>query len=260
VGVNLLHTSFDANREKVIADAQSVGVSPLIITGSSIADSKKARDYAAGTAGKCYATVGIHPHNAKTYTSSAIKILREMARFPEVGAIGECGLDYNRNFSPPAMQRECFEGHIALAAELQLPLFLHERDAFDDFYAALVRNRTKITRMVVHCFTGTAEQLSYYLDLGCYIGITGWVCDERRGMHLAPLLKTIPRDRLLLETDAPFLVPRTLPEKPRYNEPKYLPHIASAVAAILKTDAETVAAETFRNSLAFFGIDEKRTV
>jgi TatD DNase family protein len=182
--------------------------------------------------------------------------LRKLARRGEVAAIGECGLDYNRDYSPRHIQRRCFEAQLDLARELSLPLFLHERDAFDDFFAILRGNPGAGPGSVVHCFTGTEGELRAYLDLGCYIGITGWICDERRGRPLAELVKAIPPDRLLLETDAPFLIPRNLGEKVRggRNEPKYLPHIAGVVAQCLGKPPEQVARETAENSRRFFRI------
>ena len=145
--------------------------------------------------------------------------LREMVLSSpgKIAAVGECGLDYNRNFSPPEAQRKCFEDQLTLAAELGKPVFLHERDAFSDFSSILKQYRTSLPGAVVHCFTGGQTEaearfvLEAYLTIDCYIGITGWINDERRGSHLIPLLKTIPADRLLLETDAPYLLPRNLP-------------------------------------------------
>ena len=259
IGANLAHGAFDADRERVLAEACEAGVSPVVITGTSVADSRAALRFAEKSALRCYATAGVHPHDAKGCGPETAAHLRELAAHKEVAAIGECGLDYNRDFSPRDIQREWFEKQVLIACALKKPLFLHERDAFDDFCAILAKHKAGITRMVVHCFTGDEGQLRAYLELDCYIGITGWVCDERRGTHLAPLLKIIPGDRLLLETDAPFLIPRDLPKplKPKNasrNEPKYLVHIARTVARILGKSLETLAAETFRNSREFFGI------
>jgi TatD DNase family protein len=270
IGVNLMHRSFNAGREQVIEAAEAAGVSPLIITGTSEASSREALDYAekynAGRPGKLYATAGVHPHNAKDCGPGLIAGLRSLAerRGGTAGtagqinagpvAVGECGLDYNRDFSPRPVQRKWFEEQIVLAGELGLPLFLHQRDAFEDFTVILERNRGKISRMVVHCFTGTAEELEKYLELDCYIGITGWICDERRGKHLGSLVKRIPPDRLMLETDAPFLIPRDLPRPGGRNEPKYLSHIAAVIARYLGKTPELLAEETFANTRRFFGI------
>jgi TatD DNase family protein len=179
-----------------------------------------------------------------------------------VVAIGECGLDYNRNFSPPQAQRKCFEDQLALAAQLGKPVFLHTRDAFDDFLTILKQYRTRLSGAVVHCFTGLMAELEAYLALDCYIGITGWVCDERRGGHLIPLLHQIPPDRLLLETDAPYLLPRNLAFRERgqrsevgksgRNEPKFLPHIAAFIANLLGKTPDQLAAETSVNAARLF--------
>jgi TatD DNase family protein len=259
IGVNLMHPSFDRDREAVLRSAEEQGVSPLIITGTDETGSRIAREYAASFPGRLYATAGVHPHGAKNWGAGSGAVLRELAAKPEVVAIGECGLDYNRDFSPRDAQRRCFEAQLRLAAELGLPLFLHERDAFADFSAILGQYRGEIKRMVVHCFTGTEGELFKYLELGCHIGITGWICDERRGRHLLPLIKKIPPDRLMLETDAPFLLPRSLPERPRRNgrnESRYLPYIASVVARWGEKESAQLAGETYLAGCRFFGINE----
>ncbi|MDR3333777.1 MAG: TatD family hydrolase [Treponema sp.] len=254
IGINLMHTSFNGDREQVLQAAEEAGVSPLIITGTSVRSSHEAMRYASKHPGKLYTTAGVHPHDAKNCTPKTLDELRRMAA--GVLAIGECGLDYNRDFSPRNIQREWFEKQIQLAGELRLPLFLHERDAFGDFSGILEQNQAAILRMVVHCFTGTGRELDKYLELGCYIGITGWICDERRGVHLRDLLKNIPADKLLIETDAPFLMPRDMAGTPRTgrNEPKYLPHIAACIARHLDKPLETLAQETYTNTCRFFGI------
>jgi TatD DNase family protein len=207
-------------------------------------------------------TAGVHPHNAKDWDAAALARLRELAAgaAATLAAIGECGLDYNRNFSPPQAQRQCFEDQLALAAQLGKPVFLHERDAFDDFVSILKKYRANLPGAVVHCFTGGAAELEAYLELDCYIGITGWICDERRGAHLVPLLPRIPADRLLLETDAPYLLPRNLPGnlprsvrgKSGRNEPCFLPHIAACVAAIAGKPPQQLAEETGANARRLF--------
>ncbi|HEX6317276.1 MAG TPA: TatD family hydrolase, partial [Burkholderiales bacterium] len=182
----------------------------------------------------------------------------DIARHPRVVAIGECGLDFNRNYSPHPDQEKWFVAQLELGIELGKPLFLHSRDAHPRFSDILKQHRTE--RAVAHCFTGERDELHAYLDLGLYIGITGWICDERRGRHLVKLVRDIPRDRLLLETDSPYLTPRDLRPQPRArrNEPALLPHILAAVARALGRPAEEVAAETTRNAVALFGLDESR--
>jgi TatD DNase family protein len=256
IGVNLMNSAFDRDRDAVVWAAEEAGVCPLVITGSDGESSFRAAEYAAAHPGKCCTTAGVHPHNARHWEPAVRERIRSVAARPGVVALGECGLDYNRDYSPRNKQRDCFEAQIDLAAELGKPLFLHERDAFADFAAILTKRRANISRMVVHCFTGGERELAAYLELGCYIGITGWICDERRGRHLIPLVKKIPPDRLLLETDAPYLMPRNLPGKKRSgrNEPANLVHIAAVVAGILGQAPEVLAAETFANSRRFFGI------
>jgi TatD DNase family protein len=252
--------AFDHDREAVIARAQAAGVKTLIITGSSIESSVAAAAYARNNT-NCMTTAGVHPHNAKDWDAAASDRLRELAA-GGIAALGECGLDYNRNFYPPQAQRKCFEDQLALAAQLGRPVFLHERDAFAAFHSILKQYRANLPGAVVHCFTGGQAELEAYLELDCYIGITGWICDERRGAHLSSLLPHIPADRLLLETDAPYLLPRNLPSaaprslrgKSGRNEPCFLPHIAAYTAEILDKPPDQLANETSANARRLFGI------
>ena len=270
IGINLMNSAYDRDRDEVVKAAAEAGVSPLVITGSGERSSLDAALYvsscSAQTPGALYSTAGIHPHEAKNCGNGTIDFLRELVREKspdnsanrrfDIKAIGECGLDYNRNFSPRDIQRKWFIKQIELAAELSLPLFLHERDAFTDFSIILQGYVKSVPAALVHCFTGTGDDLECYLSLGCYIGITGWICDERRGKHLRELVKIIPPDRLLLETDGPYLLPRDLPfkAKNKRNEPRFLPHIAETVAKCLDKDPQQLAKETFANSKKFFGI------
>jgi len=247
--------AFDHDREAVIARAQAAGVKTLIITGNDIESSSKAVAFARDHF-NCKTTAGVHPHNAKNWNDKTLARLEELSG-SGIRAVGECGLDYNRNFSPQDAQRKCFEDQLKLAASIGKPVFLHERDAFDDFFSILKNYRAGLPGAVVHCFTGGTRELEAYLSIDCYIGITGWVCDERRGGNLVPLLKHIPADRLLLETDAPYLLPRSLPRSARgksgRNEPYFLPHIAASVAEILGKSLEQIATETSANAERLFG-------
>lgn len=256
IGVNLAHRRFAANRDAVIARALAAGVRTMVVTGTSTAASIEARALAAKRCGTLWSTAGIHPHEARHATPAAIDELRELARHPEVRAIGECGLDFDRMFSPQPDQERGFARQLALAAELGLPVFLHERKAHDRFIAILREHRGHLRGAVVHCFTGTAAELDAYLALDVHIGITGWICDERRGVPLRALIPRIPRDRLMIETDAPFLLPRDLAKRPTdgRNEPGLLPHVLAAVARAAGRPAEVVAQETTRTARAFFGI------
>lgn len=176
----------------------------------------------------------------------------------QVAAVGECGLDYFRNFSPRASQIAAFRAQLELAAQVGKPVFLHERDAHEDFLSILREYRPRLVGAVAHCFTGDLPQARAYQDLGLHIGITGWICDERRGLHLRDVVRAIPADRLLIETDAPYLLPRDLSPKPRSrrNEPMYLPQVLRAVAAARGESPQELASQTTRNALALFGWPE----
>jgi TatD DNase family protein len=232
IGINLAHDSYDGDRDDVIARAAAAGVTQMIVTGSSVASSHTAVALSLQHPGMLFATAGVHPHHATEMTAAALAELAQLAAAPQVVAVGECGLDYYRNYSPHAAQREAFQRQLELAAGCGKPVFLHQRDAHADFLAVLREHWPALAGGVAHCFTGDAAQLECYLDLGLAIGITGWICDERRGAHLTELVRRIPADRLLLETDGPYLLPRDLTPKPptRRNEPVYLAHIAAVVA------------------------------
>jgi TatD DNase family protein len=252
IGANLTHASFRDDLDAVLGRARQHGVGTIVVTGTSVEESRRAAELAE-THG-LYATAGVHPHHARDCDAHTLPALREIAAHPRVIALGECGLDFNRNYSPHPSQEKCFVAQLELAAELGKPLFLHSRDAHPRC-AEILRN-LRVGKAVAHCFTGEAAELRAYLDLGLYIGITGWICDERRGRHLVALAKEIPQDRLLLETDSPYLTPRDLHPQPkaRRNEPAHLPHILRAVARARGESAEALAAATTRNARAFFGI------
>jgi len=233
IGINLAHDSYDADREAVLARAQAAGVVQMLVTGSSASSTRRALALSQAYPGRLFATAGVHPHHATELTPELLAELAELACEPCVVAIGECGLDYFRDFSPRTAQREAFGRQLELAARVGKPVFLHERDAHEDFVAILREHLAGLAGGVAHCFTGSAAQLATYLELGLAIGLTGWICDERRGGHLPPILGTIPAERLLVETDGPYLLPRDLEPRPasRRNEPAYLPHIVAKVAA-----------------------------
>lgn len=255
IGINLAHDSYDADRAAVIERARAAGVAQMVVTGSSLESSRRAIELARGYPGTLRATAGVHPHHASDLAAAQLPELEELLRSPEVGAAGECGLDYFRNFSPPEAQRRAFRWQLELAVRLRRPVFLHQRDAHADFLAIAGDYLGQLPAAVAHCFTGTAQELDECLAAGMSIGITGWICDERRGRHLKELVKHIPLDRLMLETDGPYLLPRDIHPKPatRRNEPMYLPHVLSAVASARGEDPALVAAATSRNARRFFG-------
>jgi TatD DNase family protein len=243
IGINLGHDSYDADRNSVIARAETAGVVQMIVTGSSDVSSRQAVSLAGQHPGRLFATAGVHPHHAIEVNAAVLAELAELSLAPEVVAVGECGLDYYRNYSPHEAQREAFHRQLELAARCGKPVFLHQRDAHEDFIGILREHWPALSGGVAHCFTGGATELECYLELGLAIGITGWICDERRGAHLLELVRRIPAERLLLETDGPYLLPRDLQPKPasRRNEPVYLPHIAAVVARARGEPVESLA-------------------
>lgn len=255
IGLNLSSSRYRQDREAVLARGLAAGVRRFILTGTNVHESEAVVALARAQAPHCLATVGVHPHEAEGLDAAGLAHLRTLLREPGVVAVGETGLDFNRLYAPPAAQEAAFLAQIELAAETGLPLFLHERDAHARLRALLTATRASWRGGVLHCFTGTREALFAYLDLGLYIGITGWICDERRGQELQALVKEIPADRLLLETDGPYLLPRDLPDPPRHrrNEPCYLPHIAATVARLRGESVAAVAAYTTANAQRLFG-------
>ena len=254
IGANLAHDSFDRDRAAVLARARDAGVARIVVTGSSAESSRRARDLSDRYPG-LLATAGVHPHHAGDLDAGTIATLRELASHPRVRAIGETGLDFFRDFSPRPDQERAFERQLELAGELGMPLFVHERDAFPRLWEMLRGCRDRLGDIVVHCFTGEARALHAYLDLDCHIGITGWICDERRGTHLVPLMAEVPAGRLMIETDAPYLLPRNLPAPPRErrNEPCYLPWVCRAIAAARGMSEASLARETTAAAERFFG-------
>ncbi|WP_417471956.1 TatD family hydrolase [Luteimonas mephitis] len=256
IGANLTHDSFDHDRDAVLQRARDAGVVQMVVTGASREHSPQALALARAHPGELFATAGVHPHHATEYTAECDAEMRELHAHPEVVAVGECGLDYFRDFSPRPAQRKAFERQLEIAAETGKPLFLHQRDAHVDFMAVMKAFDGRLGPAVVHCFTGTRAELFDYLDRDWHVGITGWLCDERRGQHLRELVKHIPADRLMIETDAPYLLPRTVKPAPshRRNEPMYLAHIVEELARDRGEDVAVTAANATATTRAFFGL------
>ena len=256
IGANLTHDSFDRDRDAVLARAREAGVARMVVTGASREHSPLALRLAQAHPGVLYATAGVHPHHAVEYTEECDAEMRALHAHPEVVAVGECGLDYFRDFSPRPAQRRAFERQLQIAVDTGKPLFLHQRDAHDDFVAMMKNFDGRLGPAVVHCFTGTRKELFDCLDQDWHIGITGWLCDERRGLHLRELVKNIPANRLMIETDAPYLLPRTVKPQPshRRNEPMYLAHIVAELARDRGEEVEVTAAATTATARAFFGL------
>jgi TatD DNase family protein len=260
IGVNLTSPRFANDYDDVIARAKQVGIQHLLITGTSLANSLQAVELCQKQAQYLSCTVGIHPHDADNAASDYIEQLTQLAQHAVVKAIGECGLDFNRNFSTPENQQRVFAAQIELAVKLNKPLFLHQRDAFACWFELLQPYFGQIPAMVSHCFTGDKKQLSKCLDVGMYIGITGWLCDDRRGQLLQEIVQYIPLERLLIETDAPYLTPRTIKPKPKSsrNEPSYLPYIVATLADKTNYSAAEIISQTSINAQQVFAIPAKQ--
>ncbi|QKF94547.1 TatD-like protein [Fadolivirus algeromassiliense] len=249
IGANLTKKQFN-DISALLNDAKEWNVERIIITGTTVNNSKQAFEminmykwY------PLYSTAGVHPHDAKTCNKNTLDELRNLLKNDNVVAVGECGLDYDRMFSPKNVQLEWFRKQLDLAVEFNKPVFLHERSAFDDFYNIMVEYKDKI-RGVVHCFTGTKEQAQKYIDLGLYIGLTGFICDKRRNKETLEALHTIPLDRLMIETDAPFMSP--VGKHPNY--PSYVSYVTIGIAEELKLKEQELAHQVYNNTIQFFNL------
>jgi len=254
IGVNLTNSRLYQRRVEHKAAAQAATVGHQIITGTCLESSQQAAALCAEDLQYYSATAGCHPHDAKDFIDDHLAALEALLQLPQTVAVGECGLDFNRNYSPPDVQISVFKKQIELAIKMQMPLFMHQRDAHEQFISILKPYRNDLVGGVVHCFTGNKNELADYLDLDLYVGITGWLCDERRGGDLREAVKHAPIERLLLETDAPFLLPRTIRPKPksRTNVSANLPWVLEELASILNVTPEYLAQKTTKNCQRLF--------
>lgn len=254
VGVNLFSEQFATDREQVLARAHMAGVQRQILIASDLAECQHNINWCQLHA-DCSTSAGIHPHQASKAGPNWLQQLQSILTDNDIVAIGECGLDFNRNFSSQADQIDVFSKQLQLANEVALPVYLHERDAFDTQYQLL--KDYGIKHGIAHCFTGDSTQLKAYLDLGLYIGITGWLCDDRRNQALLDAITYLPLDRICLETDAPYLLPKNLSPKPksRRNEPAYLPAIAERVAQLKGLPLHDVETQCWQNSVTLFNLE-----
>ncbi len=258
IGVNLTNKRLRYDADQVVEGAARAGVSQMVVTGTSIEHSRIAIELCQQFPGQLYSTCGVHPHDAKDWNQDSIAEMESLLQHDCVRAIGETGLDFNRMFSPQQQQIDVFQQQLDFASSRDKPVFLHQRDAFDTFHSLLREYRDQLPNAVVHCFTDDKQVLYALLDLDCHIGITGWICDERRGLELQKLVRHIPDNRLMLETDAPYLLPRDLPNKARgnLNLPEYLPHILQRVAHHMNRAPDELAAAVLQTSRRFFSIDQ----
>ena len=259
IGANLTHESFKGDLKSVLTRAKDSNVEKIIVTGTSVHSSREAQQLTQKH-DSLHSTAGIHPHYASETSETAIADLEKILNLPQVVAVGETGLEFFRDYTARKVQIFSFEKHIELAIKFQLPMFLHERDAHEVFYDVLQTSRDKLNKLVVHCFTGNRKALFKYLDLDCYIGVTGWICDERRGKDLQKLVAAIPSNRLMIETDAPYLLPRTLKTKPKNRrcEPMHLNEICEQVATCTGKTKDFWALNTSRNAKSFFSLGKNK--
>jgi TatD DNase family protein len=249
IGANLTSSHFSDDLDSVLDESFEAGVKKICITSSNLQDVRNAKKITERNK-NLYYSVGFHPHNAKDFK---IEFLKEMSIYlddPRAICLGEMGLDFNRNFSSREEQILCFESQLSLANSINKPLFLHQRDAHEEFLSILDNYKFN-QNLIVHCFTGNLSELEDYLKRDFYIGITGWVCDLKRGLDLRECINHIPQEKLLIETDSPYLSPR---KKIRRNEPKFLIDVAEEVARLRQQTKESIVKSSYENSLNFFNL------
>ena len=254
IACNFSSDRFEKDLNEVIKRAQANNVTKFLLVSASLKDAEKVNKIYQNNKDSCFLTIGAHPHHANEFNSSSPLEMKQLIKEYKPHSVGETGLDFFRNISSYEEQLFAFEEQIQIAIETNLPLFLHQRDAHDDFLKVISKYKNDISKAVVHCFTGTQEELDDYLELGFHIGLTGWICDERRNVDLRKSLKNIPLDKLMIETDCPYLIPRNLNNKPKNNrnEPAYLPHIANEIALLINLDKDKLIDITYKNSISFF--------
>ena len=254
IACNFTSDRFDNDLDEIIDRAIANNITKFGLICSQLSDLDKLLEIYNQYSINMYFTIGVHPHHANEINKEYLDKLKEVINKNNPHAIGETGLDFYRNLSTYEEQVYAFEEQIKIAIDTNKPLFLHQRDSHCDFIKILRKYSSDLNKAVVHCFTGTQDQLEAYLELDCYIGVTGWICDEKRNVELRKTIKNIPLDRLMIETDCPYLIPKDLPEKPKNNrnEPINLNHIASEIAMLMGIDEDVLRKDTFKNTINFF--------
>ncbi len=253
IGINLTNKQFYNEHEEIISRALDHGIEHMILTGTSIRGSRESAEIAEEYPEILFSTAGIHPHDAKSFNEQSISELRKLLKQDHVVSVGECGLDFDRDFSPRPIQEKYYQAQLELAVEVNKPLFLHERSAFKRFNEITDDYLSQLPEAVVHCFTGTLNEAKTYLDKGFYLGFTGAISDEKRFKHLEDVIKYVPLDRMMIETDAPFMLPKNMPGRQnRRNEPSFLPYVAQTIAHLKKISISEVADETTETARNFF--------
>ena len=256
IACNFTSKRFDNDLDEVIDRAIINNITKFGLICSQLSDLDKLLKIYNRYSKDMFFTIGVHPHHANEFNDEYLKNLKESINNNNPHAIGETGLDFFRNLSTYEEQVYAFEEQIKIAIDTNKPLFLHQRDSHDDFIKILRKYSSDINKAVVHCFTGTQKELEDYLELDCYIGVTGWICDAKRNVELRKTIKNIPLEKLMIETDCPYLIPKNLPEKPKNNrnEPNNLNHIVAEISALINIDEDILRDETFKNTLDFFTI------
>jgi TatD DNase family protein len=245
---------FEKDFDSVLDRAREAGITKILIPGIDLETSKLAIKLAGQHPG-LYAAVGIHPHDAKKWKESSRSDLQELASHPEVVAIGEIGLDYYRNYSEPDLQQKVFREQLDLAGELGLPVIVHNRDAIEDVLSILVEWTSNLTKPlrnhtgVLHAFSSHSDSASKAIDMGFYIGIAGPIT-FRKAEALRDLVATLPMERILTETDAPYLTPE--PHRGKRNEPGYVQFVADAIASTRQVDLDQAREQTAVNASVLF--------
>jgi len=255
IGANLTNSVFTDDMDEVLKRAKRDGVQHVVVTGTNVRESLLAIDLAEKYASYLSVTVGVHPHDADDVGPGWLDTIEGLTSSPHVVAVGEMGLDFYRNYSGHDAQRGVFEAQLDLAARVGLPVFVHDRDT-DGEVLKVLRKYTP-TKCVVHCFTGNSEELDGFIEEGFYIGITGWICDERRGEGLRRIVDRIPIERLLVETDAPYLLPPTKAKLmgTRRNEPAFLNFVISELARCRRCPESLIREASVENACRFFDIE-----
>ena len=254
IACNFTNERFDKDLDEVINRAKTNKITKFGLICSRLSDLDRLLEIYNQYSKDMFFTIGVHPHHANEINDKYLKNLKEAVINNNPHAIGETGLDFFRNLSTYDEQIYAFEEQIKIAIDTNKPLFLHQRDSHDDFIKILKKYSSDISKAVVHCFTGTQQQLDDYLELDCYIGVTGWICDKKRNVELRKTIKNIPLEKLMVETDCPYLIPKNLVEKPKNNrnEPTNLNHIINEIAVLMEIDIDILRKQTFKNTINYF--------
>jgi TatD DNase family protein len=246
--------SYDNDREAVLKRAAQAGVKAVMVAGITLESCRRAMALADRYA-PCYLSVGIHPHDAKACNESVLEELAQLSQHAKVCAWGEIGLDFNRMYSPRKLQEKWFVRQLNIAQDLNLPLIFHERDTHGRFAELLAQHKSPHLKGVVHCFSGNAAELQAYLEMGLSIGVTGIITIQKRGATLRQLVGQIPAERLLIETDAPYLTPAPEKNKYRRNEPAFVKSVLMKLADVREEAPETLANIIWQNTCQLYRLD-----